>query len=79
MLPLFMLALSYICVSFLFSVVVFFKQELVHNGDAKKRTYTGRYLSLCNQCVRGLEENPTFSINNSQGRSQKKIEKGWQI
>ena len=36
MLPLFMLALSYDGASFLFSVVVFYNEELVHNEEYEK-------------------------------------------
>ena len=44
----------------------FFNEELVRSEDMKKRTYAGGVdTNHCNQCLCGLAENPTFSVNNS--------------
>ena len=67
MLSLFMLALSDVGASFLFFVVVFFffLMENLCTMKIRKRELIRVDTNHCNQCLCGLEENPTFSVNNS--------------
>ena len=64
MLPLFMLALGYVGASFPFSVAIFLMKNLC-TMKIRKRELMRVDTDRCNQCLCGLEESPTFSVNNS--------------